>query len=271
MPELIKSFLSWQGGKFRLLDWIMPIVPLDFKRYYEPFLGGGAMAINVGSKADELILSDKNACLINVWECVRDEPDRVLGLLKWHKHQHDRGSEHFYQQKKLYNLKRGKGSEFAARFIYLNKSCFNGVWRTNSDGVLTITIGDRFFIPDIKAVSDAIQHAAFSTVEFDCISTAGKGDLIYLDPPYYSPDRDITSGYGVGKFSEDDRARMVSLAVEAGKRGATVIGSDIESAYTRGLYARAGFIIDSFDYVYCVGGKQDRRFISKELVYHNIV
>lgn len=267
----VKSFLSWSGGKFRLLAEILPIVPASFRRYYEPFLGGGAVALEIGDRAQEMILSDKNSCLINAWEAVRDEPDRITDLLYRHKHQHDRGSEHFYSQKKLYNLNRGTGLEAAARFIYLNKSCFNGVWRCNKDGQLTITIGDHFTVPNVKAASTVVAGAAINHCEFDNISTAGDGDLIYLDPPYYSPDRLVESGYGIGKFTEHDRARMVTLAVQAGRRGATIIGSDLGTPYTRALYTRAGFIIDSFDYTYCVGGKANRRFISSELIYHNIL
>lgn len=99
--KYIKSFLSWQGGKYRLLPQLFPLFPKKIKAYYEPFLGGGAVALNISSRCQDLILSDKNDCLINAWQCVRENPDQMRELLIRHKAQHDRGhnqKKDFYKE-----------------------------------------------------------------------------------------------------------------------------------------------------------------------------
>ena len=271
-----KSFLSWQGGKARLMPQLLPHFPSRIRNYYEPFLGGGAVALMIAPRAEGLILSDINPCLVNAWQCVRENPEGMTELMKWHKVQHDRGhhrkteSGHYYAMRDLYNQQRGWGLEPAARFVYLTKTCFNGGWRANRQGIINVPLGDKCYIPDFAAVANRIASAAIVHSGYEIIAGAEYGDTIYLDPPYYA-DREIASDYGVGAFSKADRARMVALAVEAGRRGVTIVGSDLDTPYTRALYGSAGFALESFDYIYCVGGTQKARFISTELIYRNLL
>jgi DNA adenine methylase len=276
MDKTPKSFLSWQGGKGRLIPEIVQHFPTRIRNYYEPFLGGGSVALAIAPRAEGLILSDKNACLINAWQCVRENPDGMTALMEEHKRQHDRGhhkkskSGHYYAMLNLYNQRRGWGLEFAARFVYLNKTCFNGCWRANKDGLVNVPLGDRCYIPKFRPVADQVANAAIVHSGYEIIEAAEYGDAVYLDPPYYA-DREIASDYGVGCFTKDDRARMAALAANASRRGAMIVGSDLDTPYTRSLYSSAGFALYAFDYVYCVGGAQKARFISSELIYHNLL
>jgi len=275
--KYIKSFLSWQGGKIKLLPKLLPLFPEKIKAYYEPFLGGGAVALNISVRCQDLILSDKNECLINAWQCVREDPSRMTQLLMWHKAQHDRGhyrkkdfySGHYYNMRAEYNAGRGTGPIAAARFIYLIKACFNGSWRSNRAGIINTPLGTRFYLPDLDGHAAKLASAAITATDYTIIKGAGRGDVVYLDPPYYA-DRKIASDYGVGEFSESDRVAMVALAAEIGKRGAIVIGSDLDTPYNRGLYGEAGFVYDTFPYTYCVGGIDKSRSITSELIYHNV-
>jgi len=275
--KYIKSFLSWQGGKLRLLPQLLPLFPEKIKAYYEPFLGGGAVALNIAPRCKDLILSDKNDCLINAWQCMREDPIGLGELLIWHKAQHDRGhyrkkdfySGHYYSMRDDYNADRGTGPIAAARFIYLIKACFNGTWRSNRSGKINTPLGTRFYLPELDGHAAKLASAAIIATDYTIIKGAGRGDVVYLDPPYYA-DREIASDYGVGGFSESDRVAMVALAAKIGKRGAIVIGSDLDTPITRELYGGAGFVYDTFPYTYCVGGTDKSRFISSELIYHNI-
>lgn len=270
------GFLSWPGGKRRMLEYLGPLFPDTCRRYYEPFLGGGAVALAIAPRCGEMILSDKNSCLINAWQCVRENPEAIAVALYWHKHRHERGGRGYFDyMRKLYNSERfaGRvwGMDAASRFIFLNKSCFNGSWRSNKKGVVNITLGTRCYVPEFAPVADRIADAALIDSQFDIIESADRGDLIYLDPPYYEGHREIASEYGIGRFTEHDRAYMVELAKAAGSRGAIVVGSDIDSPYTRALYEGAGFACDAFEFVYCIGGYDKARSISSELIYHNLL
>jgi DNA adenine methylase len=275
--KYVKSFLSWQGSKIKLLPKLLPLFPEKINAYYEPFLGGGAVALNISARCQDLILSDKNECLINAWQCVREDPRGMQQLLIWHKAQHDRGhyrkkdfySGHYYSMRDDYNAGRGTGPIAAARFIYLVKACFNGVWRSNRSGKINTPLGTRFYLPELDGHAVKLASAAITATDYTIIKGAGRGDVVYLDPPYYA-DREIASDYGVGGFSQSDRVAMVALAAKIGKRGAIVIGSDLDTPYTRELYGGAGFTYDIFPYTYCVGGTYKSRSISSELIYHNV-
>lgn len=254
-----------------MLEYLGPFFPETCRRYYEPFLGGGAVALAIAPRCQEMILSDKNSCLINAWQCVREDPEAIALDLYRHKHRHERGGRGYFDyMRDLYNDRRREwGMEAATRFIFLNKSCFNGLWRSNKQGRMNVPVGTSCHVPDLVPIADRVAQAAIVDSQFDIIESAGQGDLIYLDPPYFEGYREIASGYGVGRFSEDDRARMIKLALRAGDRGARVVGSDIDCPYTRALYESAGFICDAVPFTYCIGGQQKTRSISSELIYYN--
>lgn len=272
--KIPQSFLSWQGGKTRLMSKLLPLFPDTIRHYYEPFLGGGAVALTIAPRAKELMLSDKNPCLINAWQCVRDDPEGMTELMLRHKHQHERGRHYFYNIRKAYNADRAAGRcwgmTHASNFVYLNKACFNGSWRANKNGEINVTIGNACYISPYKPVSDRLMGASLTDSSFEIIKTARSGDVIYLDPPYYA-DRDMSCDYGVGRFTEDDRQNMVNMAVAASKRGALVVGSDYDTMYTRDLYSSAGFRVEIFEHTYTVGGVGKSRPISSELIYNNII
>lgn len=265
----VSSFLAWPGGKARLLDILLPLFPSKIRRYYEPFLGGGAVALNIAERCKDITLSDVNPCVINAWQSVRDCPTELYALISNHKDQLDRnGRGYFDHQKREYNRARGTGIAAAARFIFLNKSCFNGSWRCNKEGNINITYGERCYLPPIVAVSSLIQNAAISDCGYESILSGSfsRSDVVYLDPPYYS-DRPIASGYGIGKFTEAHRTNMIDMAKQS---GAIVIGSDLDTPYTRNLYESAGFTVESHDHIYTIGGHQKSRSTISELMYHNM-
>lgn len=264
MHKKFKSFLSWPGGKYKLVEEIASIFPKRINRYWEPFVGGGAVFLNLGDRARSWTIADLNPCLVNAWIAVRDCPDGLLELLQAHKQHHCRS--YFYKVREEYNLDRGSGVRAAARYIYLNKSCFNGLMRVNKKGEVNSPIGTRFYVPEnLLEISEKLQEVSIARSDFSISLDADWGDVVYFDPPYYA-DRDIHNDYGIGAFTEDDRARMVEVARVAADKGAIVVGSDLDTPYTRKLYGAIATSIHSIAHSYTAGGGNNP-LISTELLW----
>jgi DNA adenine methylase len=180
-----RPFLKWAGGKSRLIQQYIPYFLKSYKNYYEPFLGGGAVFFSLQPSA--AILTDINADLINTYCCVRDHVEELIPLLKEHKIRHDKD---FYYS--VINHSGGTDIEKAARLIYLNKTCFNGLYIINSQGKFNVPLG-RYENPNIcseillKAASEALSTSKIKQIDFiDVLNYAtNSDDFIYFDPPYY--------------------------------------------------------------------------------------
>ena len=191
-----QPFIKWVGGKRGLLKQILGEFPREFNNYYEPFLGGGAVFFELYSqgllKDKRVFLSDINEELINSYKVVKNSPKDLIINLELFKERHNK--EFYYQIREMdreENFRELTDIERATRFIYLNKSCFNGLYRVNKKGYFNTPIGsyknpniaDRDTI--LKA-SEALQNVELSTKSFNqIINCVTKGDLVYFDPPYY--------------------------------------------------------------------------------------
>ena len=162
-----RPFLKWAGGKGRLIAQYGPHFPQNFGAYYEPFLGGGAIFFHL--QPEQAVLSDVNPELVNVYTCVRDQIDDVLQYLETHACQH--GHDYYYR---IRALNPSLPAERAARFIYLNRTCFNGLYRENSKGQFNVPMG-RYKKPKIcdvvllKAVSEVLQAVQIHQQPFETI------------------------------------------------------------------------------------------------------
>lgn len=192
--EAPKPFLKWAGGKSQLLDQFAPFIPREFGHYHEPFTGSAAVfwflftlksrgELNFGSSR----LTDSNAELINCYEVVRDDVLQLIEKLRNHRDKHEK--DYYYQIRALSNREMSK-AERAARFIYLNKTCFNGLYRVNRAGKFNVPIGSyqkpRIFDErTLLAANRALQDVMLQIADFrDVVHHAKKGDFIYFDPPY---------------------------------------------------------------------------------------
>lgn len=231
------------GGKRQLLTELLRAVDAAgaFGRYHEPFLGGGALFFAL-ARTNRLELrshlSDGNPNLMETYLGVRDHVDTVIKLLKCHKAQH--GEKHFYTVRAIIpkNL-----AERAARIIYLNKTCFNGLYRENLKGQFNVPFG-RYVNPPIcdehnlRAVSRALKSADLAAQEFDVVADyARKGDLVYFDPPYLPISRtaDFTS-YSKDKFPLTEHRWLAEISRLLARRGVHVIVSNSSSKLTSELY-----------------------------------
>ncbi|XRH75425.1 MAG: DNA adenine methylase [Candidatus Methanosuratincola verstraetei] len=248
----IYPFLKWAGGKSQLLDNIVGCMPEDFGTYFEPFLGGGALFFRLVSmgRVRRAILSDLNRDLINCYVVVRDELDALISRLEYY--QKYVGAKDFFYEvaRPSFNkirLKNGleKNVEKAALLIYLNKTCFNGLYRVNSKGEFNVPWG-RYDSPslfdeaNLRAVSRALDQR---WVEIMCcdyreaVKLARAGDLVYFDPPYQPLSRTSSfTQYTPDSFSEEDQRALAEAFRDLDGRGCKVVMSNSSSPLVEGLY-----------------------------------
>lgn len=232
-----RPFLKWAGGKNQLISQYRDYFPEEFQTYYEPFLGGGAVFFHLLPQA--AILSDINPELVNAYCCVKDKVDQMIPLLEEHQRQH---SEDYYYQVRSH--KYHSAVERAARLIYLNKTCFNGLYRENSKGEFNVPIG-RYKKPTISApdllytVSESLQFAKIEVRRFEAILEYAKThqDFVYFDPPYHplSQTSNFTA-YSRNSFTEDDQIRLRDIFIELARRGVKVMLSNSDSPLINSLY-----------------------------------
>jgi DNA adenine methylase len=211
-PSAAWPIIKWVGGKTKLLPELATRLPQGYRRYYEPFAGGAALFFHLGPTA--AVLSDRNADLIGMYRAVAADPDGVLRRLALHRDAH--GTEHYYQTRARWNDRAVSWSvlDRAATFIYLNRTCFNGLWRVNKGGGFNVPMG-RYKNPaiydaeTIGRASAVLRGATLLCGDYrDAVADAGPGDLVYFDPPYdpVTTTANFTAYTGDG-FSRDDQRR----------------------------------------------------------------
>lgn len=240
--EFAQPFLKWAGGKRQLLPEIRKYIPDQFKTYYEPFIGAGAVLFDIQPK--KAVINDVNIELVNVYNTIKNHVDELVEDLKKHKND----SDYFYELRNLDRMDKYHELtpvEKASRIIYLNKTCFNGLYRVNSKGQFNVPFGkykNPKFVnePVIRAVHSYLNKNDITILNEDfetVLANAKKGDFIYLDPPY-DPVSDTSSftSYSLDGFNKDDQRRLKYMFVELDKRGCKVMLSNSATDFIKELY-----------------------------------
>jgi DNA adenine methylase len=233
-----KPFVKWAGGKRKLIASFAPHFPpmRQVKHYYEPFLGGGAVFFHL--QHPHSFLSDGNQELVELYQVVRDDVEGLIKVLKRHRHE-----KAYYYQVRAQDRGTLEPVERAARFIFLNKICFNGLYRVNSKGQFNVPFG-RHKNPRIcdaaglRAASLALQGVCVFTADFEsAVSNAVGQDLIYFDPPYHplSETSNFTS-YTANRFDAHEQARLAQVCCDLDRRGCYVMLSNSDTPFIRKLY-----------------------------------
>lgn len=238
-------FLKWVGGKGKLLSQLLPLLPsgAERMRHVEPFSGGAAMFF--ARRPQRAVLRDFNRSLVDTYLSVRDDVDGVIAELELLQMSHAAGS--YYGVRERYNGTRSQPrNERAAMFIYLNKTCFNGLHRVNRRGEFNVPEG-RYKNPRIldeaglRAASRALEGADIAQAGFEeMLDYVKPGDFVYLDPPY-EPVSETASftAYAAGDgFSRADQTRLRDVVAELDRRGAKIMLSNSDVPFIRELYAR---------------------------------
>ncbi|OLP18108.1 DNA methyltransferase [Leptolyngbya sp. 'hensonii'] len=235
-----RPFLKWAGGKSRLIQQYLDFFPQNFETYFEPFLGGGAIFFYLSCLFPVRgVLMDINPELVNVYTCVKDQIETLMDLLEQHRQNH---SQHYYY---LMRATVAESSiERAARLIYLNKTCFNGLYRENSKGQFNVPMGryknPRIFDPEVLcAASKALQLTQIYENPFETVLNfaASKRDFVYFDPPYYpiSATSNFTA-YNRYSFHAEDQIKLRNTFAELASRGVQVMLSNSDCPFIRELY-----------------------------------
>jgi DNA adenine methylase len=243
--ELLQPFLKWAGGKRQLVPEIRKYIPHKFKLYFEPFVGAGAVLFDL--QPQTALINDVNEELVNCYRVIKDDPEGLIA----HTRQHRNAEEYFYRLRSLDRepgFKNLSSIERASRIIYLNKTCYNGLFRVNSQGQFNVPFGkyaNPVIVDEIviRAVSRYFNeaHVQISNDDFElALSGAGRGDFVYLDPPY-DPLSDTSSftGYNLNSFGRDEQRRLHRVCDELTRRGCKVLLSNSATDFIRELYSDA--------------------------------
>ncbi|HEY6037447.1 MAG TPA: DNA adenine methylase [Kofleriaceae bacterium] len=233
--------VKWVGGKTKLLPELLARMPKTFGRYYEPFIGGAAMFFKLSPQ--RAVIADVNPDLIALYNAIARDPNAVIKKLAHHREAHCEA--HYYATREKWNEHHLSWSapERAATFIYLNKTCFNGLWRVNRAGDFNVPIG-RYSDPPIlvpealRAASSVLARADIRNADYQsAIEDAKAGDFLYFDPPYdpITPTASFTS-YTAGDFGPDDQRALAATAKQLIDRGCKVMLSNSDTPFIRSLY-----------------------------------
>ena len=264
-----EPFLKWAGGKRRLLPLILPHLPPleEGSCYFEPFLGGGAVFFSIAPRL--ALLSDSNRELIDTFVTVRDEADAVIRILAGF-----RNNEPEFYRIRASTPRTSYGR--AARFIYLNKLCFNGLYRVNNKGEFNVPYGrhpEAVVYCDkqqLMAASEALAGTTILVSDFeDAIFGASSGDVVYFDPPYTTAH--IDNGfieYNARVFSWEDQERLANVAHALIENGVRVVVSNADHPSIRRLYPRSkGFEAHRIARSSTIAGSSKARATTTELVF----
>ena len=267
-----RPVLKWAGGKGKLLRELLAHVPATFGAYHEPFMGGGALFFELAAQGriKSAYLSDINASLIDVYLGLRDCVDDVIANLRHHRHEHD-----YYYAVRALNPADLSLPERAARIIYLNKTCYNGLYRENRAGQFNVPFG-RYANPTIcdepnlRAAAAVLRGVDIACRPFTTVlDIAQPGDFVYFDPPYdpLSPTANFT-GYDRRGFGPDDQRRLRDVFAELGRRGVRAMLSNSDTPFIRELYA--GFPLEQVFVGRVVNSKVEGRGKVAEVIVVNL-
>jgi len=266
-------FLKWAGGKWAIAERIAALLPHDTRQrvYREPFLGGGAMFFYL--QPEQAILSDTLRALITTYQMVQSSVGALIHRLEQLREQHS--TDHFYATRERFNNAHDATEiDRAAWLIYLNKTCFNGLYRTNRRGAFNVPMGSFknpgiVDPPKLRLAAAVLGRAELRHATFDhLLDEAQAGDVIYMDPPYVPISKTANfSGYADGVFTADDQARLAAVFRELDKRGCLLALSNSDTPLVRKLYE--GFDLTPLIAPRAISSKASTRGEVSELVIRN--
>ncbi|MFA7083334.1 MAG: DNA adenine methylase [Arcobacteraceae bacterium] len=243
-----QPFVKWVGGKRGLLSQITPLLPKEFNNYFEPFVGGGALFFELYSKGllnnKKVYLFDINAELINAYNVVKNYPTQLINELETFKQKH---SKEFFYEIRAWDREESflHRSEIqrAARFIYLNKTCFNGLYRVNKKNQNNVPIGSYINpnICDVEVIlsaSRALKNVNILNASYkEVLKYASKNDLVYFDPPYYPLTQTASfTSYSEFEFLEKQQIELYETFKSLSQKECNVLHSNSDTQFIKDLH-----------------------------------
>jgi DNA adenine methylase len=239
----IKPYLKWAGGKRQLLPEIKRYIPQKYDMYFEPFIGAGAVFFSQQPK--KAIINDANSQLVTTYQVIKENVEALIEELNIHILNNNEA--YYYQireQDRNANFNQLSNIQKAARLIYLNKTCYNGLYRVNSQGLFNVPYGKYknptiCDMPVLRAISTYLNSNNIQILNgdfADSITTATKNSFVYLDPPYHSPSNTNFTGYQAEGFNEQEQIRLRDTILELTARGTKCLLSNSDTQFIRDLY-----------------------------------
>lgn len=242
----LTPILKWAGGKRQLLSKIIPLIPQEFGCYYEPFVGAGAVLLDLHpSKA---VVNDTNAELINVYNIIKYQPNELVQVLREYEASH---CETFFYEIRNIDRNEKKFSELsklqkAARTIYLNRTCYNGLYRVNKNGYFNTPIGRNSSIQIVNekgiiGISEYLNTGNIEVLNDDykkALKNATEGDFVFLDPPYYPTNKNSFLRYDMSPFGIQEQLELKNVCDQLTEKGILFIETNSDCQEIRELYSQ---------------------------------
>lgn len=242
-----RPFLKWVGGKGRLLSQLAAFYPTQYESFYEPFVGGGALFFSLRPATAHI--NDTNTKLINTYIRIRDDVEALIAELKTlETHYYELGDlekqkELFYEMRNKFNSDDTPSDDKSAILIFLNKTCFNGMYRENSKGGFNVPFGKHSKpaicdADNLRIVSASLQETTITNASFEsAIESAAKNDFVYFDPPYHPLNATSSfTSYAAGDFGVEDQEKLRDIYASLSKKGCKVMLSNSDTPLIRELY-----------------------------------
>ncbi|MFA5828723.1 MAG: Dam family site-specific DNA-(adenine-N6)-methyltransferase [Candidatus Shapirobacteria bacterium] len=275
-----KPFIKWVGGKGKLIPELEKYLPKKFTRYYEPFVGGGALFFSLKQSRDISFASinDINRKLITAYKQIQQNPKELISLLgimesNYKKLSFKEQEKDYYKKREIYNNDKLNKLNTTAYLIFLNKTCFNGMYRENSKGQYNIPFGDQknptiCDRENILAVSNALKNTEITDLAFEeSVNKCKKGDFIYFDPPYcpLNATSNFTS-YSKSSFGPEEQRKLRDIYVELANRGCFIMLSNSNAPLVLDLYKKYKKNIHEVYAARSINSKGNKRGKIKEVV-----
>lgn len=273
-----KPFVKWAGGKRQLIPILNENLPKSFGTYFEPFLGGGALLFHIITErhGQKCSISDLNSDLVLAYTTIRNRIDELILSLKNHEKNYQKNPKSYYYSVRASNPR--SEIEKTSRLLFLNRTCFNGLYRVNSKGKFNVPLG-RYTNPNIvneenlRLVSEILQsnRILIKCRDFEAVlSDAKKGDLVYFDPPYQpvSTTANFTS-YTNKDFTEDDLDRLAKLCSKLDSKGCKVMLSNSNSKRVSGMFEGNTWKIQKIEANRAINSNSKKRTGHFELLIKN--
>lgn len=260
-------FLRWAGSKRGLVPLLSSCIPEDYGTYFEPFVGSACLFFAIRPQAG--VLGDFNPDLIATYDTIRRHPRRVARGMQ----QFESSADGYYAARAL-DPSTMPDVDRAARFVFLNRHCFNGVYRTNRKGEFNVPFGSRIgpgpTERDFYRCSVALRSATFVADDFGVtLRDAAQGDVAYLDPPYSTSDRPSFGEYGYGAFTKSDEERLLAQLMQLDRRGVAVLFSYADDNAV--IDALREWSVAKIRVQRRIGGIGGRRTTTSEILASNVV
>jgi DNA adenine methylase len=236
----VKPFVKWVGGKRQLLKQFSEkgLYPKKFKTYHEPFVGGGAVFFELNP--EKAVLSDLNSELVTTYKVIKKDVESLIKSLKKHKH-----TKEYFLKIRTKDVSKLSDIEIASRFIYLNRTAFNGMYRVNKKGIYNVPFG-KYKNPlicdeaNLRQVSKVLKKVSIKNQDYmKILDCANKGDFVYFDPPYYPVSKTASfTSYTADSFLEKEQEELRDTFEKLHKKGCYVMLSNSDTDFIKKIYSK---------------------------------